>query len=141
MKILVINGVNLDMLGIREPQIYGGNSLDEINKNLSKEAEKLGVSIEFVQSNIEGEIVEFIHSGRLYDGIILNAGAYTHYSIAIRDAISSIETPCVEVHLSNVHKREEFRHNSVISAVCIGVIAGFGEKSYSLALHALADKK
>ena len=141
MKILLINGVNLDMLGIREPQIYGGNSLDEINKNLSKEAEKLGVSIEFVQSNIEGEIVEFIHSGRLYDGIILNAGAYTHYSIAIRDAISSIETPCVEVHLSNVHKREEFRHNSVISAVCIGVIAGFGEKSYSLALHALADKK
>lgn len=141
MKILVINGVNLDMLGIREPQIYGGNSLDEINKNLSKEAEKLGVSIEFVQSNIEGEIVEFIHSGRLYDGIILNAGAYTHYSIAIRDAISSIETPCVEVHLSNVHKREEFRHNSVISAVCVGVIAGFGEKSYSLALHALADKK
>ena len=141
MKILVINGVTLDMLGIREPQIYGGNSLDEINKNLSKEAEKLGVSIEFVQSNIEGEIVEFIHSGRLYDGIILNAGAYTHYSIAIRDAISSIETPCVEVHLSNVHKREEFRHNSVISAVCIGVIAGFGEKSYSLALHALADKK
>ncbi len=141
MKILVINGVNLDMLGIREPQIYGGNSLDEINKNLSKEAEKLGVSIEFVQSNIEGEIVEFIHSGRLYDGIILNAGAYTHYSIAIRDAISSIETPCVEVHLSNVHKREEFRHNSVISAVCMGVIAGFGEKSYSLALHALADKK
>lgn len=129
------------MLGIREPQIYGGNSLDEINKNLSKEAEKLGVSIEFVQSNIEGEIVEFIHSGRLYDGIILNAGAYTHYSIAIRDAISSIETPCVEVHLSNVHKREEFRHNSVISAVCMGVIAGFGEKSYSLALHALADKK
>lgn len=141
MKILVINGVNLDMLGIREPQIYGVNSLDEINKNLSKEAEKLGVSIEFVQSNIEGEIVEFIHSGRLYDGIILNAGAYTHYSIAIRDAISSIETPCVEVHLSNVHKREEFRHNSVISAVCMGVIAGFGEKSYSLALHALADKK
>lgn len=141
MKILLINGVNLDMLGIREPQIYGGNSLDEINKNLSKEAEKLGVSIEFVQSNIEGEIVEFIHSGRLYDGIILNAGAYTHYSIAIRDAISSIETPCVEVHLSNVHKREEFRHNSVISAVCMGVIAGFGEKSYSLALHALADKK
>ncbi len=141
MKILVINGVNLDMLGIREPQIYGGNSLEEINKNLSKEAEKLGVNIEFVQSNIEGEIVEFIHSGRLYDGIILNAGAYTHYSIAIRDAISSIETPCVEVHLSNVHKREEFRHNSVISAVCVGVIAGFGAKSYSLALHALVDKK
>lgn len=140
MKILVINGVNLDMLGIREPQIYGGNSLEEINKGLSLEAKNLGVDIEFVQSNIEGEIVEYIHSARLYDGIILNAGAYTHYSIAIRDAISSIDTPCVEVHLSNVHKREEFRHTSVISAVCVGVIAGFGAKSYSLALHALCGK-
>ena len=137
MKILVINGVNLDMLGVREPQIYGGRSLEDINKDLALDAKKLGVEIEFVQSNIEGEIVEFIHSGRLYDGIILNAGAYTHYSIAIRDAISSIDTPCVEVHLSNVHKREEFRHTSVISAVCVGVIAGFGEKSYKLALQAL----
>lgn len=140
MKILVVNGVNLDMLGTREPQIYGNNSLETINNNLSIEAKKLGVDIEFVQSNIEGELVEFIHSGRLYDGIILNAGAYTHYSIALRDAISSIDTPCVEVHLSNVHKREEFRHNSVISAVCVGVIAGFGAKSYSLALQALANK-
>ena len=110
MKILVINGVNLDMLGVREPHIYGGKSLDDINKDLAAQAKAYGAEIEFVQSNIEGEIVEFIHSGRLYDGIILNAGAYTHYSIAIRDAISSIETPCVEVHLSNVHKREEFRH-------------------------------
>ena len=135
MKILVINGVNLDMLGIREPQIYGGKSLDDINKDLVAQAKAYGAEIEFVQ----GEIVEFIHSGRLYDGIILNAGAYTHYSIAIRDAISSIETPCVEVHLSNVHKREEFRHTSVISAVCVGVIAGFGEKSYKLALQALLN--
>ena len=128
MKILVINGVNLDMLGVREPHIYGGKSLDDINKDLAAQAKAYG-----------GEIVEFIHSGRLYDGIILNAGAYTHYSIAIRDAISSIETPCVEVHLSNVHKREEFRHTSVISAVCVGVIAGFGEKSYKLALQALLN--
>ena len=127
MKILVINGVNLDMLGVREPQIYGGRSLDDINADLSKVAKNLGAEIEFVQSNIEGEIVEFIHNGRQFDGIILNAGAYTHYSIAIRDAISSIDTPCVEVHLSNVHKREEFRHTSVISAVCKGVIVGFGE--------------
>ena len=141
MKILLINGVNLDMLGVREPDIYGAKTLEKINSNLLQEAKKLNVDIEFVQSNIEGEIVDYIHSGRLYDGIILNAGAYTHYSIAIRDAISSISTPCVEVHLSNVHKREEFRHTSVISAVCVGVIAGFGEKSYSLALHALADKK
>ena len=134
MKILVINGVNLDMLGTREPEIYGGRTLDDINSDLSVIAKNMGADIDFVQSNIEGEIVEFIHSGRLYDGIILNAGAYTHYSIAIRDAISSIKTPCVEVHLSNVHKREEFRHTSVISAVCTGVIAGFGEDSYKLAL-------
>jgi len=139
MKILLINGVNLDMLGVREPDIYGAKTLEKINSDLLQEAKKLNVDIEFVQSNIEGEIVEFIHSGRLYDGIILNAGAYTHYSIAIRDAISSIETPCVEVHLSNVHKREEFRHTSVISAVCVGVIAGFGEKSYKLALQALLN--
>lgn len=139
MKILVINGVNLDMLGLREPHIYGGRTLAAINKDLAGEAQKLDVQIEFKQSNIEGEIVEFIHSGRDYDGIILNAGAYTHYSIAIRDAISSISTPCVEVHLSNVHKREEFRHTSVISAVCLGVIAGFGENSYKLALQALVD--
>ena len=140
MKILFINGVNLDMLGVREPQIYGGRTLDDINADLSKVAKNLGAEIEFVQSNIEGEIVEFIHKGRQFDGIILNAGAYTHYSIAVRDAISSIDTPCVEVHLSNVHKREEFRHTSVISAVCKGVIAGFGENSYKLALYALLNK-
>lgn len=141
MKILVINGVNLDMLGTREPHIYGGRTLTAINSDLAEQAAKAGVQIEFEQSNIEGEIVEFIHSGKNYDGIILNAGAYTHYSIAIRDAISSIDTPCVEVHLSNVHKREEFRHTSVISAVCVGVIAGFGENSYKLALQALLDLK
>lgn len=140
MKILVINGVNLDMLGTREPQIYGARNLDDINKDLALEGKKLGVQTDFAQSNIEGEIVDFIHSGKDYDGIILNAGAYTHYSIAIRDAISGIETPCVEVHLSNVHKREEFRHTSVISAVCLGVIAGFGEDSYKLALYALANR-
>lgn len=140
MKILVINGVNLDMIGTREPEIYGDRTLDDINSDLSVIAKNMGADIDFVQSNIEGEIVEFIHSGRLYDGIILNAGAYTHYSIAIRDAISSIKTPCVEVHLSNVHKREEFRHTSVISAVCTGVIAGFGEDSYKLALYALLKK-
>ena len=117
MKILLINGVNLDMLGVREPDIYGAKTLEKINSDLLQEAKKLNVDIEFVQSNIEGEIVDYIHSGRLYDGIILNAGAYTHYSIAIRDAISSISTPCVEVHLSNVHKREEFRHTSVISEI------------------------
>lgn len=137
MKILVINGVNLDMLGSREPHIYGGRSLTAINADLQKYAKEKGVDIGFVQSNIEGEIVEFIHSGAQFDGIILNAGAYTHYSIAIRDAISAISTPCVEVHLSNVYRREEFRHTSMISPVCVGVIAGFGEKSYKLALDAL----
>lgn len=138
-KILVINGVNLDMLGKREPEIYGAESLDDINQSLKCLAESYDLNVECVQSNIEGEIVNYIHSGSLYDGIILNAAAYTHYSIAIRDAIASISTPVVEVHLSNVHKREEFRHNSVISAVCKGVILGFGADSYRLALLAFAD--
>lgn len=138
-KFLVINGVNLDMLGLREPEIYGAQTLEDINQSLKDLAISLDASVECVQSNIEGELVDYIHSGRLYDGIILNAGAYTHYSIAIRDAIASISTPVVEVHLSNVHKREEFRHKSVISAVCKGVILGFGADSYRLALLALAD--
>lgn len=139
MKILVINGANLDMLGTREPEIYGNRTLEDINESLIEEGEKLGVNVECYQTNIEGEIVHLIHGGALYDGIILNAGAYTHYSIAIRDAISSINTPCIEVHLSNVHNREEFRHKSVLTAVCQGVIAGFGELSYKLALQALVE--
>ncbi len=141
MKILVLNGPNLDMLGKREPAVYGSRSLDDINADISAHAERLGVEVCFAQSNSEGALVDKIHSVREnYDGCIINAGAYTHYSIAIRDAISSTEKNFVEVHLSNVHAREEFRHKSVISAVCKGVICGFGEQSYHLALEALCNE-
>ena len=141
MKIFIINGPNLNMLGKREPGIYGSDTLDSINAELSELCKELGIYPEFYQSNCEGELIDIIHSAReKADGIVLNAGAYTHYSIAIRDAISASETPCIEVHLSNVHKREEFRHKSVISAVCEGVICGFGKDSYRLAIMALAKK-
>ena len=141
MKIFVINGPNLDMLGKREPEIYGSDTLDSINAETKAYCESIGVSAEFYQSNSEGELIDFIHSARgNADGIVINAGAYTHYSIAIRDAIAAAELPCVEVHLSNVHKREEFRHKSVISAVCTGVICGFGKQVYKLAAAALAGK-
>lgn len=141
MKLFVINGPNLDMLGKREPTIYGADTLDSINAELSEICKELGTEVEFYQSNSEGALIDIIHSARENaDGIVLNAGAYTHYSIAIRDAISASETPCVEVHLSNVHKREEFRHKSVISAVCEGVICGFGKDSYRLAILALHNK-
>lgn len=141
MKIFVINGPNLNMLGKREPEIYGADTLESINAELSELCRSLDIEPEFYQSNCEGELIDIIHSARENaDGIVLNAGAYTHYSIAIRDAISASETPCIEVHLSNVHKREEFRHKSVISAVCEGVICGFGKDSYRLAIMALAGK-
>ena len=141
MKLFVVNGPNLDMLGKREPTIYGADTLDSINAELAEICRELGIEVEFYQSNSEGALIDIIHSARENaDGIVLNAGAYTHYSIAIRDAISASETPCVEVHLSNVHKREEFRHKSVISAVCEGVICGFGKDSYRLAVLALHNK-
>ena len=141
MKIFVVNGPNLDMLGKREPTIYGADTLESINAELSEFCKTLGIEVEFYQSNSEGTLIDIIHSARdNADGIVLNAGAYTHYSIAIRDAISAAEKPCVEVHLSNVHKREEFRHKSVISAVCEGVICGFGKDVYSLGITALYNK-
>ena len=126
------------MLGLREPEIYGSDTLESINTELADYCASVGVRPEFFQSNSEGELIDIIHSARgNADGIVLNAGAYTHYSYAIRDAISAVELPCVEVHLSNVHKREEFRHKSVLSAVCTGVICGFGKKVYRLAIDAL----
>lgn len=138
MKILVINGPNLNLLGEREPAVYGDNSLKAINVELSDKAQELGVEIYFFQSNHEGTIIDRLHEARLdYSGVILNAGAYTHYSYAIRDAIAAIKIPVVEVHLSNVNAREEFRKNSVIAPVCRGTIAGFGCLSYTLALYAL----
>ncbi len=140
MKIFVINGPNLDMLGKREPEIYGRDTLESINAELAEYCKTVGVQPEFYQSNSEGALIDIIHSARdNADGIVINAGAYTHYSIAIRDAIASTDLPCVEVHLSNVHKREEFRHKSVISAVCAGVICGFGKKVYRLAIDALSS--
>lgn len=137
-NILVINGPNLNMLGIRKKEIYGINTLDDICKNISKEAKKLECNVDFYQSNTEGELVTIIQKAlNTYDGLIINPGAYTHYSIAIRDAIESVNLPCIEVHISNIYKREEFRHSSVISPVCVGQICGLGEQGYILALQAL----
>lgn len=138
-NILVIHGPNLNLLGKREPAIYGTLTLDEINNKMMAKAEKLGVGIEFIQSNHEGVIIDAIQQadGR-YACIIINAAAFTHYSIAIRDALAAISVPGIEVHLSNIYKRESFRHNSVISAVVHGQISGFGVDSYLLALEAAA---
>ncbi len=139
-KFLVINGVNLNMLGIREPGIYGSSALAELEGMISEKAAELGVEVDFFQSNIEGETVNAIH-GALgnYDGIIINPGAWTHYSYALRDALGAVKLPCIEVHISNIHKREEFRHASVTAPECTGQITGLGFKGYLLALEALAD--
>lgn len=139
-KLLVINGPNLNLLGIREKKVYGTATLAEIASIMNKDAEMLGMELDFIQTNHEGEIVDRIHSARgSYDVLIINPGAYTHYSIAIRDAIKSIEIPAIEVHLSNIHAREEFRSKSVIAPVCIGQISGFGADSYLLALKAAVN--
>ena len=136
MNILVVNGVNLNMTGRREKGVYGTQTLREINDEIAAYAEKRGASAEFFQSNMEGEICTAIQSAEgKYDGIILNAGAFTHYSYAIRDAIASVSVPVVEVHMSNVHAREEFRRNSVLTPVCKGEVLGFGKNSYILALE------
>ena len=133
MRFLFINGVNLNMTGVREKGIYGDLTLDEINLEITNRFKD--DICEFFQSNIEGEICSQIQNAQSegFDGIILNAGAFTHYSYAIRDAIASVSVPVIEVHMSNVHSREEFRHKSVISEVCKGVICGFGKNSYVLA--------
>ena len=139
-KILIMNGPNLDMVGIREPGVYGSETLESINAEIKAYSKTLGLECDFFQSNCEGALIDKIHSVlNDYDGCVVNAGAYTHYSYAIRDAISSVNKPFIEVHMSNVHSREKFRHTSVISAVCKGVIAGFGKQSYMLAVKALGD--
>ncbi len=141
MKLLVINGPNLNMLGLREPGVYGNDTMESINKEILSKAKEKGIEVNFFQSNIEGEIINKIHSAMgVYDGIIINPGAYTHYSIAIRDAIASVNVPAVEVHLSNIHKREQFRHTSVTAPVCTGQITGFGKKGYIMALEAFCDE-
>lgn len=139
-KILVIHGPNLNLLGEREPGVYGNTNIETLNSNIIERAKEQGLECEIFQSNHEGAIIDKLHSARLqFDGIIINAGAYTHYSYAIRDAISSIKIPCVEVHISNVFARDEFRSKSVIAPVCKGSISGFGLNSYYLAVMALSD--
>lgn len=139
-KILIIHGPNLNLLGEREPDIYGNDTMDSINAEIAKETQNLGLSCDFFQSNHEGEIIDKIHKVRkTHSGIIINPGAYTHYSYAIRDAIAAITIPCIEVHLSNVYSRDEFRSKSVIAPVCKGQIAGFGKQSYILALKGIAE--
>ncbi|MEW6419663.1 MAG: type II 3-dehydroquinate dehydratase [Nitrospirota bacterium] len=135
MKILVIHGPNLNLLGKRETDIYGTKSLDDINKDILSLASELGIDVKTIQLNSEGEIVEVIQKGD-YDALIINPAAYTHTSIAIRDAIAAVGKPTIEVHLSNIHKREEFRKKSFIAEVAIGQISGFGPDSYLLALRA-----
>lgn len=133
MKILIINGPNLNLLGKREPEVYGSTTFEDYFVDLKAKFSDLDLS--YFQSNVEGELINKIHEvGFSFDGIVINAGAYTHTSVALRDAIAGIETPVIEVHISNTHQREEFRHKSYISPVCKGVILGFGLNSYDLAL-------
>ncbi|HEY8927946.1 MAG TPA: type II 3-dehydroquinate dehydratase [Mucilaginibacter sp.] len=136
MKIQIINGPNLNLLGVREKSIYGNTDFESYLTELRKRFPSL--EIEYYQSNVEGEIINKIHEvGFSFDGVVLNAGAYTHTSVAIADAIAAVKTPVVEVHISNVYKREEFRHHSMLAASCKGVIAGFGMDSYRLAIESL----
>jgi 3-dehydroquinate dehydratase II len=135
-RVLIVNGPNLNLLGFREESIYGGRSLEEINKGLEKTAAGKGIELSFFQSNSEGSIIDRLHQSiGKQDFIILNAGALTHYSYSLRDAVVSIKIPVIEVHLSNIFKREEWRQKSVISEVAAGIICGFGDKGYALALE------
>jgi 3-dehydroquinate dehydratase-2 len=137
-KFLVLNGPNLNLLGIREQSIYGADTLETIITDLRAYAQERDVELRDFQANSEGALVDAVHEARTWaDGIIFNAGAYTHYSIALRDAIAGVKLPVIEVHISNVHAREEFRHKSVLAPVCLGVIAGFGRNSYFLGVDAL----
>jgi len=139
-KLFVINGPNLNLLGSREPDIYGADTLQDIERILRQKADTLNIQLEFHQSNHEGVLVDLIQeAGRLNAGIILNAGAYTHTSIALRDAISGSRAKVIELHLSNIHARESFRHHSMIAPVCIGVICGFGAAGYEIAFDAIVN--
>ena len=139
-RILVLHGPNLNMLGKREPEVYGALTLEQLNAELAAQATKLGVAVECRQTNHEGVLVDMIQAADgAYDCIIINPAAFTHYSIAVRDALAAISTPAIEVHLSNIYRREEFRHHSVTAPVTVGQIAGFGTQGYILALYAAVD--
>ena len=139
-KIFVIHGPNLNLLGRREPDVYGAITLLEINRNLEQKAESLDLALETYQSNHEGAIIDAIQESMTWaDGIIINPGGLTHTSVALRDALAACGLPVIEVHLSNIHAREQFRHTSITAGVCKGQICGFGDKSYYIALHAMAD--
>ncbi len=138
--ILLLNGPNLNLLGVREPEIYGATTLSDVEAQLDAVAATHGVELRAFQSNTEGELIDALHDARTWaTGVIFNPGGYTHTSVALRDAIAGIDVPVIEVHISNVHAREEFRHHSMLSAVCKGVIAGLGTKGYELALAALVE--
>lgn len=142
MKILFLNGPNLNLLGQREPEVYGKTTLADIEADVRKLAKQLKVEIDFRQTNLEGELVGWIQDAKgKFDVIVINAAAYTHTSIALRDAIAAVDVPTIEIHLSNVHAREKFRHKSIIAPVCCGQITGFGAKSYLLGLQAAVDVK
>ena len=139
-RILVLHGPNLNMLGKREPEVYGALTLEQLNAELAAQATKLGVAVECRQTNHEGVLVDMIQAADgAFDCIIINPAAFTHYSIAVRDALAAISTPAIEVHLSNIYRREEFRHHSVTAPVTVGQIAGFGSRGYILALYAAVD--
>lgn len=140
MKILILHGPNLNLLGIREPEVYGSMTLDDINEKMITLGHELGAEVTCLQSNHEGALIDALHDARTWaSGVVFNPGGYTHTSVALRDAISAIVIPVIEVHLSNVYAREEFRHMSFVSAVCKGKVTGFGWRSYELGLRGLVD--